>query len=145
MKFIDLLDRWLEFRREDRKCKSCIVLENQLFVANNDREKLLDQILELTQPKKEPVIINEEVKHEPIRPAKTPWGVRRQLLEQEDRAKAEIIRKRNEAFGEIAKTVTAVGANKPVDIRQANNELEEELRKIAEKHDAELADAESSR
>lgn len=107
---------WLERREEARKCQTCEVLKEQLYIANNEKQKLLDQIIELTNPKELPQA--EQQTFEPIKPRIVPWHVRKQLLEAEAREQARLLR----------------DASNP-DIQKSNQELEDELLKIAEEND----------
>ena len=72
-------------------CDSCETLRVQLERANYDKNELLTRILELTAPKNEVVEKRELV---PItQPRQIPWAVRRQMLEAEDRKKAQLLAK----------------------------------------------------
>lgn len=75
-------------------CQNCETLRSLLTTEKHEKQQLLERLIELTRPeKKEP----EERKELPkVVPMPTTWRMRQQLLEQEDRAKAEAIRKRNE-------------------------------------------------
>lgn len=70
-----------EFYVPEKECESCSTLKEQLILANENNQKLLDRILEKPEPEK---TAND---FEPLRPRKMPWAVLRQTLEQEDRAK----------------------------------------------------------
>ena len=90
-------EAWIERRRERRECPTCRVLEQQLFHANNEKEKLLNQIIELTRPTRE--VVEDTKEYEPINRRTIPWPMRKAELERNDRetaARLEQIRKANE-------------------------------------------------
>lgn len=73
-------------KRDSHICKSCETLQAQLELANFEKRQLLDRILAKPEV---------EVAKPPIemtRPLNIPWGVRRQMLEAEDREKARLMR-----------------------------------------------------
>lgn len=75
----------------ERECPSCDVLREQLNLANTEKQRLLDLILEKNRPE----IPVPQLVPQPI--SKTnymPWKVRQQLLEEEDRQKARILREK---------------------------------------------------
>lgn len=78
-----------ENREEDEHnqvCESCQTLIRQLEIANAEKERLLDRLL-AGPPKEE--------RSEPVevtRPRAIPWNLRRQMLESEDRRKAQLMR-----------------------------------------------------
>lgn len=78
-------------RQDERVCKSCETLKTALDAANFDKKILLARILELTQPKGEaPVSIPTDLNE--VRARHIPWNMRRQMLEEEDRKKAQVLR-----------------------------------------------------
>jgi hypothetical protein len=87
---------------EDAKvCESCEVLKMQLSLVNQEKQKLLEHIMALTEKP------TEEVRHDtdtkvPVPKAIT-WNVRRQMLEAEDRAAAKILAENKKRDAEIAK------------------------------------------
>lgn len=93
-------------------CDTCEVLKQQLAVANNEIHRLLDTIT--AKPEPEPA-------REPVKmtlPNKNiPWSVRRQMLEQEDREKAKIMRS-------APQPVTTEDLEKELDIAAAQREIE---------------------
>jgi hypothetical protein len=102
---------YIERRQQAKECLSCNTLRDQLFIANNEKQKLLETIVELTHPKPEPTVAMQELK--PI--AKTvPWHLKRQMLEAESRASAKIAKE------------------KAAELHEANDSLEDELLKIAD-------------
>lgn len=68
-------------------CNSCETLKSQLEIANYEKKVLLDKLLQ------EPTIpLVSEAPVEISRPKTLPWRVKRQLLEQEDRERARLMR-----------------------------------------------------
>lgn len=87
------LREFYDIRRESKYCLGCDALRNENIRLANDNKRLLDSILE----KPEVIKIEEEKDLKPIiNRNHISWNVRRQLLEQEDRAKAKAI-KQNES------------------------------------------------
>ena len=78
-----------EERQENKYCESCDTLKAQLALANIERDKLLNRIL--NPPPIEP---ERSTAPEPqaVKPRMVPWNVRRAMLEQEDREKAKLMR-----------------------------------------------------
>lgn len=79
---------YLEIKKEFRACESCETLKQQLAIANIEKDKLLNRLLEKPEsevPRKQ----DEEAKV--IRPH-LPWAARRQMIEAEDREKARLQR-----------------------------------------------------
>lgn len=100
-------------------CVSCKVLKEQLELANIEKTKLLNALLAVTNPPVKEEIIPTEIKRE-LSPKNIPWRIKRQMLEEEDRARAKIMNNVNK------------------DINKANEELEKELEIVAAKSEAEL-------
>lgn len=101
-----LLYKW--FGLEELPCNTCEVLRAQLDESNRERRELLSRLLEPSKPEPIPQDKEELV---PIRPSFTPWRVRQQMLEQEDRKAAQL--KRDRAT-EIAKLEKELGVAKDV-------------------------------
>ena len=91
----------------DQTCKSCETLERQLEIANEDKKKLLEIILERNKVSENdnPPAFN----YEQVKPKAIPWSVRRQLLEAEDREKARILNSQNREQQEITKLEKEIG------------------------------------
>lgn len=87
--FRELLYKW--FGLEPFPCGSCEVLRSMLDESNRERRDLLNRLLEKDKPEPSPV---EKVEYKPIQPPYIPWNTRRQLLEAEDRRKAQLMRER---------------------------------------------------
>ena len=77
----------IEEREESKTCSSCETLIRQLEIANHEKQLLLDRLL------KEPTVELPKSlpdKYDP--PRQIPWAVRRQMLEAEDRRRAQIMK-----------------------------------------------------
>ncbi len=85
-----------EIRRDNKVCETCNVLkmENARLLAENS--KLIDRILEKPVEK----VIETTENFKPILPRNTSWNIKRQMLEAEDRKKAQIIKQQNESMKE---------------------------------------------
>ncbi len=99
----ELLRKW--FNLEAPHCNSCEILESQLTLANNERERLLSTMLEFTKPSVEERVNVKEIV--PIQTRAMPWRVRQQMLEENDRAKAAAMRRNAEYNDTVPTTVTA--------------------------------------
>jgi hypothetical protein len=118
------LDEIDKIEREERNkvCEGCEILKHQLEVSNIEKMKLLDKLTEKPEPviDQGPPIIS-YTKKSPI----LPWAVKRQMMEAEDKAKAELIRKSNKdqkiAAEEVKKHPAVITNVSKVD------ELEKEL------------------
>lgn len=95
---------------ESMICNSCEVLKLQISRLERENERLLNRILEKPSAEEKPVDI-EGLK--PVLPKMIPWRIRKQMLEEEDRVKAKLMRQSEEVN------------------KQSTEELEKEL-KIAE-------------
>jgi len=96
--FNELLRKW--FGLTPDLCLTCEVLRDQLDKSEGERKELLARLLEKDKP--EPFVqANEEPKA--ITPQFTPWRVRQQLLEQEDRKKAQLMRDKSKEIAELEK------------------------------------------
>ena len=84
-----VLYKW--FGLSDDPCESCEILRERLLQSDAERKELLHRLLDNDKP--EPPSIKEE-DLVPIKPQFTPWRVRQQMLEQEDRKKAQLMRDR---------------------------------------------------
>lgn len=82
----------IQARQEEKLCESCETLRAQLEIANFEKKQLLDTILSFTKPVVE-MAETSPIKIDAIVPKTVPWNVRRQMLENEDRAKAAILKK----------------------------------------------------
>jgi len=75
----------------EKECISCITLRAQLTQANYERQQLLEAVLNFGKVPETIPVQSEEFK--PVFSKHMPWNVRRQMLEQEDRVKAELMKK----------------------------------------------------
>jgi len=88
-------------------CESCETLREQLAIANADRNFLLRSLIEprTTQSNEQP-----KTYPEPIVPKNVPWRIRREMLEAQDRAKAEIMKKKELEIAEANKSTEELEA-----------------------------------
>lgn len=113
-------------------CESCDTLRMQLAIVNAEKRQMLESILALTKPV-EVQPPTQRVSPERAASAALPWNARRQLLEAEDRVKAQIIAKQKKDEAEAKKAVGPVSithSDKPVNIddrAQSIEQLEKEL------------------
>jgi len=90
---LEFIRNYLDLRRESRSyCKGCEILREQLTITNFEKKQLLDRFVLVSAPTPSP----ETIVPEPIAPKMVPWRVKRELLEAEDRAKAQAIRRQKE-------------------------------------------------
>ena len=83
-----LTNKW--FGLSDEPCETCEILRMQLAESSAERRDLLHRLLE----KDKPITVTEDkTEYKPITPAYTPWRVRQQLLEAEDRKKMELLKR----------------------------------------------------
>ncbi len=89
MDILGLIREWAEIR-QDRKdhCKSCDILQEQLVRALAREQSLIAIVTRV--PEAAPVTTIQNF--EPIKSKTVPWHIKRQLLEAEDRAKAQAMR-----------------------------------------------------
>ena len=93
MDVLGFIREYLDIRKENRNyCKSCETLQSQLAQANHEKKMLLEQILHKPEPAQP---IQQELPQR-IEPRVTPWHIKRQMLEAEDRARAMTIRRQQE-------------------------------------------------
>ena len=97
-------------------CESCQTLTRQLEISNAEKERLLDKLLEITNPSK--VEYRQETPKVSM-PRAIPWNMRRQMLENEDRRQAQL--RRN-----APKPDTVAPVVERADIKELEKELEVE-------------------
>ena len=85
--FKELMYKW--FGLEPTQCNTCEVLRSELENSNRERKELLSRLLDRDQPKAEK---EDREEYKPIQPQFVPWRVRQQMLEAEDRKRAELMR-----------------------------------------------------
>jgi hypothetical protein len=114
------------FNLEPFPCATCEVLQIQLENAQRQNEKLLERLLAKDGPTgvpAEPPVSLEDMK--PIGNQFTPWRVRQAHFEQEDRAKATILKKNQEEIEAAKKRV--VNATTVAQQQASIDKLEQEL------------------
>lgn len=92
-----LMHKW--FGLTDPPCESCEILRDQLDKSETERRELLHRLLEKPSAEPSPPISLEELK--PITPQFVPWRVRQQMLEQEDRERARLMREKQKEIKEV--------------------------------------------
>ncbi len=102
-------------------CQSCQSLRLEIARLHDLNNKLVDDILQkpVDETKTQPMI-----ELGPKKGTKIPWAVRRQMLEQEDRAQARIIRDKQKEMQENPVYTNGAGAAQP---NSTIEELEKEL------------------
>ncbi len=93
-----LMYKW--FGISDMPCETCEILREQLHQSEAERRELLHRLLDKDNPEPSPVEKEEPI---PIQPAYTPWRVRREMLEAEDRKQAQLIKQRSKEISELEK------------------------------------------
>lgn len=112
MFLLDWYERYLEIKYNSRKlknevvveekvCASCETLRQQLEFSNYEKTQLLNKLLKDPAPEPKPAEAPQIT-----RPRNIPWNVRRQLLEQEDRVKAQRLRSVPKPDSEVVKEST---------------------------------------
>jgi len=96
-----LMYKW--FGLTDAPCETCEILREQLHKSDAERRDLLIRLLEPKQT--EPPSIPSEIELKPITPQFTPWRVKQQMLEEEDRVKAKLMRDRTKEIADLEKEV----------------------------------------
>ncbi len=102
-----ILEKW--FGLDPRHCETCEILRIQLDESNRERKELLHRLLDKDKPEP-PATEPQEFK--PIQSQFIPWRVRQQMLEQEDRKKAELMRAKTAEIEELEKEL---GIKEPAD------------------------------
>jgi len=98
--FKQLMYKW--FGLTDTLCETCEVLREQLHKSDAERRDLLLRLLDSGKVEP-PSIPTEELR--PITPQYTPWRVKQQMMEQEDRVKAKLLRDRSAEIDKLEKEV----------------------------------------
>ena len=88
------------FGLSDPPCESCDLLREQLHKCDGERVELLHRLLDKDKPN---LPIEDKTEYRPITPAYTPWRVRQQMLEQEDRKRAELLRRNAQEIESLEK------------------------------------------
>lgn len=87
-------------------CLVCEVLREQLHRSEAERKELLARVLAPSISPVESKTPDEELR--PIKPQFTPWRVRQQMLEAEDRKQAQLLRQRTDEIEELEKELGVV-------------------------------------
>lgn len=93
-----LMYKW--FGLSDPPCATCEILRDQLEESNRERRELLTRLLE---PKTAEPPPSTEEKHVPITPNFVPWRVKQQMLEAEDKKRAQLMRDRTKEIDQLEK------------------------------------------
>jgi hypothetical protein len=95
----EILRKW--FGLPDPTCATCEVLRELVASSEKERRELLTKLLEKDKP--EPLIppVAEDLR--PFTPQFVPWRVKQQMLEAEDRKKAELMRNKANEIEELEK------------------------------------------
>jgi hypothetical protein len=93
-----LFEKW--FGLDPRRCEACEILREQLTKSERERSELLHRLLD--KDKSEPPPATQE-EYKPITPQFTPWRVKQQMLEAEDRKKAQLMRDKAKEIEELEK------------------------------------------
>ena len=92
-----------EEQLERSHCNTCQVLQLELASVKQERDKLLQRIL---NPPTESTMSKDDIDElKPILPKAIPWNVRRQMLEAEDREKARLMQNAPKPIDELEKEV----------------------------------------
>lgn len=94
----ELFYKW--FGLEATPCAVCEVLREQLAKSERERADYIHRLLD--KPQAEPPSVAEE-KQVPIQPQFVPWRVRQQMLEAEDRKKAQLMKQKADEINELEK------------------------------------------
>lgn len=86
-----------EEKREASICQSCESLKLYIARLELEKDRLLNEVLHKPEPEK--AVDVSELK--PVLPRHIPWKVRQQALEENDRAKAKILRQHEDARNAI--------------------------------------------
>lgn len=109
---------------ENKICESCETLKMQLAIANAEKRTMLDALLEKNKPAEAAPM--KTVNLEEVKSRQMTWNVRRQMLEAEDRKRAELLRKSTPQAAPVAQQASQ--SESPVQsIDESIKELEREL------------------
>lgn len=103
------------FGIEEPPCESCETLKLQLSIANHEKQELLNTILSISKPTTDNQT-SPAVDYEKVKPKIMTWNVRKQMLEQEDRAAAKILaeQKKKSISDQIADLEKEIGLDEGV-------------------------------
>lgn len=97
----EVLRRW--FGLDPRHCEACEILRAQLDESSRERKDLLNRLLDRDKVEPPTNVSLEEL--QPLQPSYTPWRVRQQMLESEDRKKAQLMRDKVKEIEDLEKEV----------------------------------------
>jgi hypothetical protein len=80
-------------------CTSCDILRDQLEKSEVERRELLHKLLDRGQPEPAPSVVSEDL--HPITPQFVPWRVKQQMLEQEDRRTAQLMKEKQKEISQL--------------------------------------------
>ena len=101
--------KWFEL--DPRTCETCEILREQLDKSEAERSELLTRLLDKDKIEPPPTTV-EEMK--PITPQFTPWRVKQQMLEAEDRKKAQLMRDKAKEIEELEKELGVGDADRAI-------------------------------
>lgn len=123
----------LHERESIKVCESCQTLTRQLEIANAEKERLLDRLLEITNPSKQ--VITQETPKVSM-PRAIPWNMRRQMLENEDRRKAQLSRQAPKADAPIVERADIKDLEKDLGVDDGVENQEAENQNTSAKDEA---------
>jgi hypothetical protein len=109
----ELMYKW--FGLDPISCVSCEILREQLAKSDAERRELLHRLLDKDKPDSAPV---EKEDFEPIKPKFMPWRVRQQILEQEDRKKAQLMKDKEKEIAELERELGVNHATQSVSVQE---------------------------
>jgi hypothetical protein len=80
-------------------CGMCEILRYQLDESNKERKEYLARLLAF---KSEPVLPEKTEEYRPLQPQFIPWRVRQQMLEEQDRHKARLMKDKEKEMQEVS-------------------------------------------
>lgn len=99
------------FGIEPIPCATCEVLREQLANSERERRELLTKLLDKGNP--EPLPSAQE-EYKPVQPQFMPWRVKQQMLEAEDRKKAQLMRDKEKEIAELEKELGVSDADRAI-------------------------------
>lgn len=103
------LEEKLERIEHNSECKSCDTLRAQLDIANYEKKELLNRLL---SPIMETRIEGPDITPESLKAKAIPWRMRQQMLEAEDRVRAQAIRNAPKPVEDLEKELGVVEEEK---------------------------------
>lgn len=118
----ELLRKW--FGLPSPACETCEVLRIQLARSERKCDELLEKLL--SKQETEPIPVDKEE----LQPIKTtnfvPWHIRQQMLEAEDRKKAELVKQREKEIAALERELGIGGNRDDLSVRNTNDSEQEE-------------------